>query len=134
MPTSVVYVRPVIVSHGQSRGASTDDYIIAGCIAGSIFLTCILCTICLLCKWRNKAKEQAINYYFTPRIEVRRSLERIEGIVGPFLDANPHVLDMSDRKIPAFLKENIPNLKDEDAEEALYVIAKRRLAIPADNV
>lgn len=47
--------------------------------------------------------------------------------LNTFMDNNPHVLDMPDRKIPTYLQENIPELSTQEAVKTLYLVAQRRL-------
>jgi hypothetical protein len=139
MPTAVVAlttVRPVPVSSGgsgvtnhstHSTSLSKEEgYIIGGCVGGGIvgvFLLVILCCFC--CRYKRKYQEVTF-------LRVRQNrLQQIETQISAFLDTHPYVLDMDDVKIPSYLKKHIPELSDTGANDALYIVARRRIAPPS---
>jgi hypothetical protein len=56
------------------------------------------------------------------------AIENLERKLGKYLDENEHILDMSDRKIPDYLKEQVPGLSAQELQDVILVIAARRLA------
>lgn len=62
--------------------------------------------------------------------QLEEDIQHIEALIGSFLDMNPSVLDMCDYKLPKYLMEQFPdNMNEKDAQIAMYVIARRRIAL-----
>lgn len=111
------------VSYGNGGGCDTTCQIVLGSVLGTVFigapLLYMLIRLIMKCSDENKKKQAEKEY----RIE----MERIDNLVTPFIQSNPHVLDMSDYTIPAYLQEQIPNLNAKDAQMSIHIIAKHRM-------
>jgi len=61
--------------------------------------------------------------------ETAKEIERVAMIVGPYIDTNPQILEMSDHIIPRHLRDVIPGLSERESHVAVCVIAKRRVEL-----
>lgn len=124
----------LLVTNSASRGSSsgggcdkTCDVIIASTVCG-VFGSCLLligiCYLVTICKARKQKQHIAMD------IELSNiALAKLEDKIGHYLDANPHILDMPDRKIPDYVKEHGPELTPSELDNVINVIAARRVAI-----
>lgn len=91
-------------------------------------------SLCVLLPWiciRHRKRSSHLTTAMIQMVSPKKSahLEKLEQQVGEFLDGYPEILDMSDYKIPSYLQEHIPGLSDNDARDALAIVAKRRVAL-----
>lgn len=114
-----------------SKNCDKTCYIIMGCAFGGTFglLFIALITIYFCCRRKPSKVLQPVSIMLVKPQLQKQSLDRLETEIGGFLDKNPHILDMSDYKIPAYLKEQISGLSDNDASMALELVAKRRVSL-----
>lgn len=122
-------IRSYYVPHSSSGGSGDCDKtcsIIVGSVIGSVFGFFIL--VCVTCYVYKRVKERRkLAQYEKLKREQDDAIKKLEGRIGPYLDANPHILDMGDYKIPQYLQEVIPGLSQQDAILALNSVAKRRV-------
>ncbi len=128
----------IIIPTNSNSGSSENDNMsdkTVGIILGSVFGGIFGIMLIMICIFyiehririiRNKQNEKK------QQCEFEKNIARLELIVGPYIDKNPNILDMDDRKIPEHLQQNIDNLNENDAKFAINVIAKRRVKLPID--
>lgn len=121
-------------SSGQGKCSKTCEIIIASTVAGvfiSVMLCIGMCYVYTSCKLRKRCKIPLV--LPTALTTVKPStpdradvIAKLEQKLGKYLDENPHILDMPDRKIPDYLKAQ--DLTAQELEDVILVIARRRLA------
>lgn len=116
------------------RGGSCDTtctIIVATTVGG--FFGCIILLLCLCYfmfrREEKKRKVQVIQLAPVRSPDDRDRIDKLEKKLAEYLNANPHILDMSDRKIPDYIKEHVPDLTAKELEDVILVIAARRVAL-----
>jgi hypothetical protein len=113
------------VSTGNGGGDCDEECgIIIGSVLGGVF-GLMLIVVLIYYIHKQFQRQKALH----DQVEFVKDFRRVEMLVTPYLDANPHVIEMGDHVIPKHLQEMIPGLTEKESRLAVSVVAKRRVEL-----